>query len=181
MYTGLKHAHLLIISLFLINFLVKTIMLLSNHPKFTEFRNKTKLVEIILGTLVLVSGITLLVYTEGYKLMWLNVKMLLVFAAIPLGIVGMKKSNKALALLSLSIFLYVFALAWTKSFTLSAVEETSSVQEQIVENGSLRTDGLVLVQVSECAQFHGGVTSVELSAEGCVAENRSTEQVLAIR
>ena len=125
MYAALKHSHLLIISLFLLNFIFKTYLLLSNHEKFNDIRNKTKLVEIILGTLVLVSGITLFVYTESYKVMWVNVKMILVIAAIPLGIIGMKKSNKALALLSLLLFLYVFAVAWTKSLTLSTPEPTA--------------------------------------------------------
>ena len=172
MYLGLKHTHLLIISLFLINFLIKTILLLSNEEKFTAFRNKTKLVEIILGTLVLVSGFSLFFYRGVYNEMWLNVKMLLVFAAIPIGIVGMKKGNKALALLSLSIFLYIFAVAWTKSLSFSTPAPA-------VETSFNEHNNQGMIKTVECASFHGNKLPQQqlLQTERTV---RSTEQSLAI-
>ena len=105
-------------------------MLLSNEAKFQKFRDKTKIVEMILGTLVLASGFTLFFMNEGDAPTWLYVKIGLVFAGIPIAIIGMKKANKALALLAVLLFLYVFAIGFTKKLSLSTpdgvVDETRS-------------------------------------------------------
>ncbi len=112
-------AHEGIIYLFLGFFIFKTTLLFMNVEMLRKVRDKTKVVDMILGTLILASGIYLIVQRSGdsmYHPHWLEAKILLFLAAIPLGIVGMKKENKFLAGLSLLLLLAAYLLATQKPF-----------------------------------------------------------------
>lgn len=113
---GIFHLHVTVVMLFLILLLFKTVVLLFNRNNFlNKFRAKTKVLDIILGVLILITGIYLLVIT-GETEFYLIVKIAVVLAAIPLGIIGIKRGNKALAVLSLILFFYIYGVAETKSY-----------------------------------------------------------------
>ncbi len=119
----LLHTHWLCIGVFLLSYLVKSILFLSgNQEKFIAFKKKTIALESIFATGFLVTGIWMLVIlqkTTGGEWMaqngWFHLKLTLVVIAIPLGIVGFKKQNKVMAGVSLLFFLYVLGVALTKS------------------------------------------------------------------
>ncbi len=98
MYTGFVHTHVLVVLLFLIFFLFKTVLLfLNKREQLARLRAKTKVVDIILGTLILITGGYLAFIYGSNMPNWLLVKIILVFIAIPAGIVGIARSNKILA------------------------------------------------------------------------------------
>src|SRR4051812_2143007 len=108
---GILHLHLTVIVIFLLSFSFKTFLLFSGKlPLLDKVRAKTKILEMVLGTLILLTGIYLLVITKNSQT-YMIVKIILVLAAIPLGIIGLKKNSKPMTLISLVVFLYVFAIA----------------------------------------------------------------------
>ncbi len=119
----LKHLHWLFIGLFLLSYIIKSILFLTNKKSaFQSFRAKTLVPESILATAFLITGVWMLINTGfGAYGGWMHLKLTLVILAIPLGIVGFKKENKALVLFSLIMFLYVLGMALTKSATLSLI------------------------------------------------------------
>lgn len=114
------HTHVLVVILFLILFTAKAIMLfLNEHRQLDKAKRYTKALDMVFGTLILVTGGYLLYLYQGMP-GWLIIKIVLVLLAIPLGIVGIKRHNKPLTALSLLIFFYVYGVAETKSLTMSA-------------------------------------------------------------
>ncbi|ARS36750.1 c-type cytochrome [Pontibacter actiniarum] len=112
------HTHVLVVILFLLLFAFKTVLLLLNkHETLAKARSRTKMLDIIFGTLILITGGYLLFNYNGVP-SWLIVKVVLVLVAIPLGIVGIKRESKVLAVLAVLIFLYVYGMAETKSLTM---------------------------------------------------------------
>ena len=116
----LKHLHWLFIALFLLSYLIKSVLFLINKTRaYQSFRAKTLIFENVMATAFLVTGIWMLTRVGMSNLGgWFHLKLTLVVLAIPLGIVGFKKENKALVLISLLMFLYILGLALTKSYSL---------------------------------------------------------------
>ncbi|WP_162428368.1 SirB2 family protein [Pontibacter pudoricolor] len=116
--TAFLHTHVLVVILFLLLFTIKTgLLLLNKRDALARLRNKTKVAEMILGTLILVTGGWMLFNYSGIP-GWLITKVVLVLIAIPMGIVGLKRENKVLAVLALLIFLYVYGVAETDSLAM---------------------------------------------------------------
>ena len=113
---GMRHMHLTAVLLLLLFILFKTILLLANKTDLLDkIRARTKVVDIILGVLALGTGIylaTLKPVIESYLL----IKIILVLVAIPLGIVGLKKHLKPLAVLSVLLIIYVYGIGETQSY-----------------------------------------------------------------
>ena len=110
---AIKHIHILCVVIFLISYFIKTGMLLSGKNQALEgFRKKTLIPENIFAVLFLITGVYMLAQL-GFKQLggMFHLKLTLVILAIPLGIVGFKKSNKLLATLSTLMFVTVFFLA----------------------------------------------------------------------
>ena len=127
--TAFLHTHVLVVVLFLLLFIVKTVLLLLNkNESLTRLRNKTKVLEMIFGTLILVTGGWMLVNYNGIPT-WLITKVVLVLIAIPVGIIGLRRENKALAILTLLLFVYVYGVAETDSLAMKkeTVENTTGV------------------------------------------------------
>jgi uncharacterized membrane protein SirB2 len=114
MYTIIKNTHYISVTLFLIIYVIKTILLLSSRAELLEsFNRRTKIVEMIVSALFLITGIylaTQLPFGGKYDyLFW--IKIMMVFASIPIAIIGFKKRNKILAALSLLLITGSFGIA----------------------------------------------------------------------
>lgn len=182
--TAFLHTHVLVVILFLLLFTTKTALLLLNkRAALTSLRNKTKVIEMILGTLILVTGGWMLFNYSGIP-GWLITKVVFVLIAIPVGIVGLKRENKVLAVLALLLFVYVYGIAETDSLAMqkeitenttvipapetvvtetgspeaedTSIKETETAPEAIV--ASLNQTALTNAQtifVQQCATCHG--------------------------
>jgi len=118
MYTGLLHTHTLVVTLYLILLLIKTILLFAGKKdKLATFREKTKIPEMVLATLFLLTGIVLGFMSGSVGGAWFIVKVILILAIIGSGVMAFKKESRILALLSLVFYLYVFGISETKSLT----------------------------------------------------------------
>ncbi len=113
---GMRHLHLTVVIVFLLFMIFKTVLLLANKLDLLDrIRSKTKVADMILGLLIVVTGIYMMTLKSGIE-SYLWIKLILVILAIPLGIVGLKRHKKLLALLSVLIIVYIYGIAETQSY-----------------------------------------------------------------
>ncbi len=149
MYKGFLHTHYLVVTLFLLIYVIKTILLLSNkNDLLSTFSKKIKVFEMVISFLFLLTGVYLTTQLPfGGKfdhLFW--IKIIMVFASIPLAVIGFKRSNKILAALSLLLLTASFGLA-----------EVYHKKKGIAKEGSVvatSNDGKALYEAT-CVSCHG--------------------------
>jgi uncharacterized membrane protein SirB2 len=111
MFKGMTHLHITSVMVFLIIYLIKTVLLLANANETLEkFKAKTKVLEMIVSTAFLGTGIYMLFNIPEIKPM-LVIKIGIVFASIPIAIIAYRKNNKGLAVLSLVMIIASYGLA----------------------------------------------------------------------
>jgi mono/diheme cytochrome c family protein len=194
MQTGFLHTHILVNVLFMLLLAIKTVMLLANKTEqLTALRAKTKIADMVLGTLILVTGIYLLTIQETIET-WMIVKTIIVIACIPLGIIGIAKGKKPLAVLSLIGFIYVYGVAETKSLVMkkakyapietveieevSEADMTEEIKEKqaqaLLSNGQAIYEGL-------CVQCHGTDGKLgKYGAKNLIESTMTREEKIAI-
>jgi len=141
----LSKAHMALALLFVISMFIKVILIFKNNEAFDKYRAKTKMIEMLVTILFLVLGIILMVMKDGnfHLLFW--IKLAVVAAGIPLGIIGAKKHSKAIVTLSFLCFFAAYGLA-------EVAKKKAVVQEVHVEEASQL--GIELYKVN-CTPCHG--------------------------
>jgi len=146
------HLHKTVVLLFLLLLTSKVVLLvIGKNELLQKFRSKTKVLEIVLGTLVMITGFYLF-FIRVHHPVFLYGKIILVLVAIPLGIIGLKKEKWILAVLSLFIFIYVYGVAETKSLTFKRGK--FDVAEAIKKAPGNPSAGDVIYQ-NLCVDCHG--------------------------
>jgi uncharacterized membrane protein SirB2 len=111
MYTGLLHTHKLVVTIFLIIYLIKMVLQLMNkREKLDTFRRYTKVPEMIVASLFLVTGIWMIILNPVVSV-FQYIKFVAVLAAIPFGVIGFNKGKKAFGVLSFVMILMAYGLA----------------------------------------------------------------------
>lgn len=149
MIKGMLHLHHTVVIIFLISFAIKSFLLLTNKNEALEkARNKTKILEMILGVLILGTGFYLLSVLPAVET-YLITKIVLVLAGIPLGIIGLKKGNKILTVIALLLFIYVYVIGKTRSLTFTREKANIEVKsdDQLVKGKA--------IYETMCKQCHG--------------------------
>lgn len=145
MYTAFLHTHKLVVIIFFLIYVVKTILLLSNKQDLLQkFTKVTKVPEMIVSSLFLITGIYMLTQLPEIKTI-MYVKIALVLTSIPVAVIGFKKGNKILAALSLLMITASYGLA-----EMSRKHKAVTVQE----GGVAATDGKSLYEAN-CKLCHG--------------------------
>jgi len=149
MYTGMLHTHTLAVMLFLVLYLMKTFLLVTDKKESLQKFSKTfKVPEMIISALFLLTGIFLAV-KSGDLGTWFYIKMIAVFSSIPLAIIAFKRMNKSLALVAIMFLVYAYGISETKSPTFkqeSAANEFSNTAPDAL--------GKTIFE-SKCAGCHG--------------------------
>lgn len=171
MATGMLHLHITVVVLFILFMLSKNIMmLLGMTGTLATFRAKTKIVDMVLGTLMLLTGGYLLYITQNMEA-YMVVKIMILFAVIPLGIVGFNKNNKILVTLSTALLIYAYMIAKTSSlvFNYGQLPPKESLINNAINNSTDTSAVGAIVQqnvqnvlanaqpifVAKCAACHG--------------------------
>lgn len=151
---GFLHLHVTIVSIFILLYVAKVFLLLANKPEaLTKLRSKTKIADMVLGALIIITGVYLLVIVPAIET-YLIVKIVLVIASIPLGIIAMKKSNKVMALLSVLLYVYIFLVSKKDSLTLTKDAYVSPVSTVSSTESNAISEGEVMYK-DKCAVCHG--------------------------
>lgn len=115
-YTGMLHTHKLVVLLFLVIYVVKLALLLFSEANLDKMRasKPARIFEVILSVLFLVTGIAMWTSLADPYNTFLLIKIAAVFASIPLAVIGFKKKNKVLAILSVVLLFAAYGLAEVK-------------------------------------------------------------------
>jgi cytochrome c553 len=145
METGIRHTHLLSVILFLLIYLIKTVLLLSNKNEgLAKFTKVVKVPEMIVSTLFLVTGIYLLTQIPEIKSL-LIIKIIAVLISIPLAVIGFKKKNKVLAVLSLLLIIGAYGMAEIskkqKSKSMEAISGSTLNGQELFKAGCISCHG----------------------------------------
>jgi mono/diheme cytochrome c family protein len=148
MFKAIFYTHLVSVNLFLLIYLVKTIMLLANKKEgLASFTRMVKVPEMIISTLFLVSGIYLLTQVPAISGL-LIIKIVIVLASIPVAVIGFKRANKGLAVLSFLMIVTAYGLAeMNKMRQTENVDVPATTEVNGVNGGE--------VYVAHCARCHG--------------------------
>lgn len=172
MFTGLLHTHKLVVVLFLLIYLVKTALLLASKTEMLErFKKIVRIPEMAISALFLLTGAVMLFQLpQIHTYMW--IKIVAVFASIPLAVIGFKRSNKALATLSFVLLIAAYGLA-EMSRNAPAQELAAGVVTDAAQGGyDIQLHGKAVYDAN-CTACHG-----EDGALGAVgAKNLATSQL----
>ncbi|MCC6690929.1 MAG: c-type cytochrome [Bacteroidia bacterium] len=162
MYQLTLTTHKIVVLLFLLIYLVKTILLLANKKEqLSKFTKIFKVPEMVISFLFLATGLFML--TQGAALKTLmTIKLVAVLASIPLAIIGFKKSNKALAFVALVLIIGAYGLAEVRKKKL----ETPANNPGELTNGQT-------IYTQLCVRCHGEDGKAELMG----ASNLSLSQM----
>ena len=144
MVKGIAHTHYLVVVLFLLIYVAKTVLLLSNKSDLlAKFTKKVKVPEMIISFLFLATGIYLMTQLATiHYLMW--IKIALILLAIPLAVIGFKKSNKILASVSLLLITASFGLA-----------EVAAKKKMQADNSGIAVNDGKALYFNNCSMCHG--------------------------
>ncbi len=169
-YTGLLHTHKLVVLLFLVIYVVKLALLLFSEVNLDKMRNNkfARIFEVILSVLFLVTGIIMWInVAEPLQTLFL-VKIVAVFASIPLAVIGFKKKNKVLAILSVVLLFAAYGIAEVKKKSYLKPEK----QEMVYNEAETSIYGKQLYQ-QYCRNCHGVDGAAGLSG----AKNLQTSMI----
>ncbi len=110
-FSNILLTHRIVVTLFLVHYVIKlALLLLDKKEPLVQYTKGTRVAEMIISLLFLLTGGWMLFYS-GHITTLMIVKLLFVFASIPIAIIGFKKGNKALAALAVLLILGAYGLA----------------------------------------------------------------------
>lgn len=110
-FSTLKLLHIISAVLFLVLYLLKTILLVANKSESLKTVTKiAKVPEMIISSVFLITGIWMFVELGAIKTLQI-IKLIMVVASIPLAIVAFKKANKALAIVAFLLIVMSYGFA----------------------------------------------------------------------
>jgi mono/diheme cytochrome c family protein len=154
MYTGMLHTHKLVVTLFLLHYVIKFALLMLNKKQLLDnYSGKTRVLEMIISTLFLATGIYLAM-NSGTIGSWFWAKIVAVGISIPVAIVGFKRGNKALATMAIMLIIYSYGVSETKAPFMK--------KEKPDMASSIAADGKSVFEAN-CVNCHGADGKMGLS------------------
>lgn len=151
--------HIWVVRIFLLLLIVKWVLLLIGQKNALEsVRAKTKILDMILGTLVLATGLTLAFRSPVGVQPYIWIKLVGLLASIPLGIVGFRKKNIILATLSVLLIAGAMGLAYAKP---------KALRNDIVDPSSISVDTDDASEDTKAAIIAGKATYYERVCNTC--------------
>ncbi|MFI5148789.1 MAG: c-type cytochrome [Bacteroidia bacterium] len=167
MFLALRQTHIIVVTLFFLIYLVKTVLLLMNKTEALEKVKKiTKIPEMIISVLFLGTGIYLVMNIPEFKSL-LIIKLVAVALSIPLAVVGFKKNNKVLALLAFLLITGAYGLAemskkqksapadTTKETKVGPSSDTTKVAKEELDPNGFNVARAGKLYNDNCAKCHG--------------------------
>jgi mono/diheme cytochrome c family protein len=181
MYTGILHTHKLVVVLFLLIYLVKTVLLLANQKDLlAKVKKYVRIPEMVISFLFLLSGLYLLTQKPDAISSFTWIKLVAVFAAIPLAVVGFKKENKVLAALSLLLIIAAYGLAEVAKRNVPKQEIAVAVANPADTGYDKEVHGKAIF-TSYCAACHGQDGKLGLAgAKNLTTSTLTDEEVVNI-
>lgn len=182
MFTALYHTHKLVVTLFILIYLIKTILLLvgssNGLAKFSKF---IKIPEMVISVLFLVTGGLLVMDVANFGFLFV-LKLVFVFASIPVAIIAFKKEKKPLAFISLLLLVGAYGLAEVHK---AQFGKRKAFTEEVITNPDAKNYDLGLhgkaLYNAQCAVCHGvDGTAGHSGAKNLQKSQMSNKQILDI-
>lgn len=145
----LTRIHTISVMLFLLTYVIKTILLFTSKSRLAGYTKATKVPEMIISTVFLVTGIWLFIQLGGIRFFQI-IKLAFVFISIPVAVIGFKKQKPALALLSLFLMVGAYGLA-----EMSKNKPFIPAKVNIAEGSDMAALAGKKVYLENCAFCHG--------------------------
>ncbi len=139
--------HIVVVNIFLVIYLIKTVLLFSNVSALDKFSKAMKVTEMIVSTLFLATGIWLFVILGAIKVLQI-VKLACIILSIPLAAIGFRKHKKGLALLSFLLIVGAYGLA-------EIAKNKPFIPNHVIVNGDENPAAGVKLYAANCAMCHG--------------------------
>ena len=150
MYYDINIAHRIIVTLFLLQYLVKLILLLTGKKEsLANYTKSTRIPEMIVSVGFLVTGAWMLMQPGATLSTLMLIKLFCVVASIPLAVIGFKRGNKALAALSVVLILAAYGLAEVNHKKAGLGKVDTSNAKSALEAGA------AIYQQKNCVSCHG--------------------------
>lgn len=167
--------HRILVSLFLLHYVLKGVLLLMNQQSGLDKYSKiTKVPEMILSVLFLASGVYLLI--NGSNLHFLQyIKIACVLTSIPIAIIGFKKKKKFLAVLSIFLLVAAYGLAEVAK----KKQRTQTVDTEAIDVDNADQGKIVYNQL--CSRCHGDNGDAMIAgAKNLKISNLSSDEISTI-
>lgn len=152
---GLLHTHVFFCILYIILLIIKFILLVSKrHTQLDKFNQKTKIIHIVLASVMLLTGIVLVVRAPNAFDTWAIVKYIVILLAIGLGIIGVKKLHPGFLGLSILAFVYIWLISKAKCPMLHNTQHQIAEHLQEATQQTPQEQGMLIYQVA-CVRCHG--------------------------
>jgi mono/diheme cytochrome c family protein len=153
--TGMLHSHTLVVSLYLLQLLVRVVLMLTaNKELVAKYTKAMRIPHIVLSILMLATGVYLMVKAPAGVQPYILVKLGLVVASIPLGVIGSKRGSVALTALSFLLLAGVMGLAYTKPDFLRSASTPEIDPVKAGEDAATLKQGQALYE-KYCVLCHG--------------------------
>jgi uncharacterized membrane protein SirB2 len=156
--TAMKHSHTLVAMLYLLQLLIRVVLMaMNNKVTVAKYTKAMRIPQILLSVLFLGTGIYLMV-RQGQSVdgiqpyVW--VKFAMVLASIPLGVIGSKRNSVALTGFAFLVLVGVLGLAYAKpAFLRSTAGKSTEVAKAGVDMDKVKA-GQPLYE-KQCVLCHG--------------------------
>jgi mono/diheme cytochrome c family protein len=167
MYHHIVLLHRIIVSVFLFHYLWKSYLLLSNkNETLANYSAKTRIAEMVVSFLFLATGLYLVVEGPALNIKQ-YIKFALVFASIPLAVIGFKKGKKAFAAIAVLFLLGAYGLA-------------ESYKKHKGDGAVVAVDGKMIYE-AKCVSCHGDAGDAQIGgAKNLKMTQLSAEQQKAL-
>lgn len=172
MFVALKHTHVLMVTLFFLTYLIKTILLMTNKlDKLKTYGEKTKVPEMVISFLFLITGVWMLLLKPEINSLY-YVKFAIVVGSIPLAVKGFKQYKKGLGILSFLMIVIAYGLG----------EMIPKMEMKRTDQGNVVMQGDALYKASNCVSCHGedGKLGINGAADLSISKltNEQKEEVI---
>jgi cytochrome c553 len=175
MYAAFKHTHVLVVTLFLLIYLVKTFLLLANKKETLDKTIKIlKIPEMAISLLFLATGIGL-IFLSGEVKPILIVKIAMVFVTIPIAIIAFRQYNKILGVLTVVLLLAIYGTAEMSGSILKKQEVAGGVITNPADGAYEAVSHGKALFVANCANCHGSDGNGNKSGAKKLSESRITD------
>lgn len=180
-FVAFYHTHKLVVVLFILIYLIKTILLLSGKrdglKRFTKF---IKIPEMVVSALLFITGIVMLNKLADFTLLF-TIKLLFVIGAIPLAVLAFRKFNKGLAILAILFLIMAYGFAEMYRAQFGKRQEVANViSDPSMEGYNQVEHGLALYN-AQCIVCHGNDGKLNLSgAKDLTISTMTGEEVINV-
>ncbi len=179
-YIALYHTHKLVITLFILIYLVKFFLLMSGKNKTLDsFSARILIPEIVVSSLFLITGVLLLLEAAEIRGLFVT-KIIVVIVSVPIALKAYKSKYKALAALSFLMIIGAYGMAEMNKYM---IIHTQTLPENVVTDASDPAYDMVIhgkaLYDTQCVNCHGADGTLQMSgAKNLQLSNMTENQIV---